>query len=169
MPDRGRRGQPGHPGALQCIGCGDRRRGTTPVAAPGVDQAAAAPAGAVGTSGARRFMNGRTRTWSIGPEQDDQVEQQRPVVDVEQVEAAVGLERRVVPGLDLPQAGDAGAHLVAGLQLGGELGDLGRQRRPRADEAHVAAQHVEQLRQLVEAERPDKPPDPRDARVDGRA
>ena len=38
---------------------------------------------------------------------DQQVERDRPVLDVEEVEAAVGLERRVVAGLDLPQAGDA--------------------------------------------------------------
>ena len=73
------------------------------------------------------------------PEQDDHVQGQRPVLDIEQVEALIGLERGIVTGFDLPQAGDAGAHLVAGVQLGRELGDLGSQRRPRADQAHVAA------------------------------
>ena len=59
-----------------------------------------------------------------GGQQDDQIERQRPVLDVVQVEAVVGVERRVVPGLDLPQAGDAGAHVVAGVEVGRELGDL---------------------------------------------
>ena len=42
-----------------------------------------------------------------GAEQDDHVECERPVLDVEQVEPLVGVERRVVASLDLPEAGDA--------------------------------------------------------------
>ena len=45
--------------------------------------------------------------------QDRHVEQQRPVLDVEHVEATVRLERRVVSTLDLPEARDARAHVVA--------------------------------------------------------
>ena len=85
--------------------------------------------------------------------------------DVVQVEPEVGVERRVVARLDLPQTGDPRAHPVAGVELGRELGDLLRQRRPRADQAHRAAEHVEQLRQLVEAGRPQEAPDARDPRV----
>ena len=89
------------------------------------------------------------------------------VRDVEQVEALVGVERRVVPGLDLPQAGDAGADLVAGVQLGRELVDLSLQCRPGPDEAHVALEHVEQLRQLVEAGAAQDVADAGDPGVDG--
>ena len=73
------------------------------------------------------------------------------LLDVVQVESVVGLEGRVVPGFDLPQAGDARPHEVTVVELGRELVDLRPQRRPGPDQAHVAEEHVEQLRQLVEA------------------
>ena len=100
---------------------------------------------------------------------DRDVERERPVLDVEDVEALVRVERRVVAGLDLPQAGDARRHRLAGEQILVELGDLRRQRRPRADEAHLAAQHVEQVRQLVDARGLEEAADPRAPRVLARA
>ena len=59
--------------------------------------------------------------------------------------------RRVVACLDLPEAGDAGTHVVTGPQLAVEELDLFGQRRARTDEAHVTLEHVDQLRDLVDA------------------
>ena len=48
------------------------------------------------------------------PEEQDDVQRRRPVLDVEQIEVPVGVERRVVPSLDLPQPGDARADARGG-------------------------------------------------------
>src|SRR5205085_9681679 len=90
-------------------------------------------------------------------EQDRQVEQERLVLDVEQIVLQLLqriLEGAAVPIIDLRPARQSRLHDVTLL----EVRDLLRQvvhemrpLRPRADQRHVAGQHVEQLRQLVEA------------------
>src|SRR5690606_39923854 len=64
-----------------------------------------------------------------GDDQHD-VEADRPVLDVVEVEPLVGVEGRVVAGLDLPQPGDPGADLRALAQARAEhldlLGEIGR-------------------------------------------
>ncbi len=100
-------------------------------------------------------------------QEDDEVEEERAVLDVVEVQALVGVEGRVVAGLDLPQAGDAGPHLVPVVEVGGELVDLVAQRRAGPDEAHVALQDVDQLGQLVEARAAQDVADPRDPGITG--
>ena len=82
--------------------------------------------------------------------EDHQVETERPVVDVVEVEPSIGAEVRIVACLHLPQTGHTGWHAQSVEQSVVELRHLVGQRRPRPHEAHLAAQHVPQLRQLVE-------------------
>ncbi len=86
-----------------------------------------------------------------GLEQDLEVEPQRPLVDVAQIEGDPVVEV-VDPGAagDLPEPGDAGFHgqppaLPALVAL-----DLVGDRRPRPDQRHLSLEHVDELRQLVE-------------------
>jgi hypothetical protein len=54
------------------------------------------------------------------------VQRNRPVLNIEKVEAPVRAEGRIVPRLALPEAGDAGAHnLATALQFVVESLDLG--------------------------------------------
>ncbi len=112
-------------------------------------------------SGRRR----RAQQHRDGAQQDAQVERERAVLDVPDVEldplgprergAAVDLRPARQPGLDLEPAA-----LALGVAL-----DLVGERRARADEAHLAAQHVPQLGQLVDRGLAQQVADARDARV----
>src|SRR5688572_16711824 len=92
-----------------------------------------------------------------GVEEDGQVEQERHVLDVVEVELVLllgVLDGRSITELDLGPAGDARFHAVALVVVGDDAAELLDEvwpLRPRPDEAHLAAQHVEELRQLVEA------------------
>src|SRR6185312_3953452 len=108
-------------------------------------------------------------------EQDQQIEQQRVVLDV--VDVVFELLYGVVDGgdvamPDLRPTGNARLDAVADRiewNLFGEHRDEFRPLRTRTDQAHLAAQHVDQLRQFVDARPPYEPADPRDPRVvDGR-
>ena len=81
-----------------------------------------------------------------GADQDEEVEPQRPVVDVPQVEADRLRPAEVRATRDLPQAGDAGLDDEPAPRVDVVAGDLARQRRPRTDERHVAPHDVPQLR-----------------------
>src|SRR5262245_3894830 len=83
-----------------------------------------------------------------GLDQDFQIEEQRPVIDVFEVEFDPLVEVfDLVAAADLPEAGQAGLHGEAAALRGAfKLGHLIERERARADEAHVAAQHVEELR-----------------------
>ena len=80
----------------------------------------------------------------------DEVLDDRPVVDVVEVEAHRVVPRQVAAPGDLPQAGHAGADVEAPLDVGRVAPHLGRQGRAGTDEAHVAGDDVDQLRQLVD-------------------
>src|SRR3989442_6132406 len=78
--------------------------------------------------GHRGAVGGRRRPPPEGPdapggdgldrrEEDGQVEADRPVLHVEEVEPLVGLEGGAVAGLHLPEAGDPGADPLAGDEL----------------------------------------------------
>src|SRR5207245_58232 len=95
--------------------------------------------------------------------EDLDVEQQRPVLDVVEVVLDPLLDRGVPPpAVDLRPARDAALHAVAQPVLGDALLELlheGRPLRPRADEAHVAEHHVDELGELVEVEAAQPDPD----------
>ena len=99
--------------------------------------------------------------------EDLQVEAQRAMLDVPDVQLDPLLPRDPGAAVDLGPPGDAGAQVQAAqLARRVEL-DLGGQRRPRADDPHVAAKHVEEVRQLVEREPAQQPADPCHPRVLG--
>ena len=97
--------------------------------------------------------------------QDGHVEPHGPVLDVEEVEAAIHLEGRLVSCLDLPETGHPGLHLEAVDEPPIELGDLGAKRGSWTHEAHRPVQDVHELRQLVDAARPQEPSYRGDARI----
>ena len=57
-------------------------------------------------------------------QKDEEVESDRPVVDIQEVEPAIGVERRVVSCFELPEPGYAWFDAVPTQQFGIELGDL---------------------------------------------
>ena len=101
-------------------------------------------------------LDGAVQAAQDGEPHDLEIERQRPVLDVVQVELDALFERRVAaPAVHLRPAGDAGLDLVPQHVLRDavlELFDEERPLGPRADDGHVAAQHVPELRQLVEVE-----------------
>src|SRR5438270_7892844 len=99
-----------------------------------------------------------------GAHQQPQVEPQRPVLDVRQVELHhLGVGESVAAG-DLPITGHARAHAVPAAVHRAKGVSVHRQ-RARPDVAHVAAEHVPQLRELVDGEPAEDPPYARDPRV----
>src|SRR5436190_4459288 len=99
-----------------------------------------------------------------GTQQDAQVEPERAVLDVLEIEPHPLAEAQGTAPADLPQAGDAGLHVEPAQLPGLVLLDFLRNRGARADQAHVPLEHVEELRDLVEARDPQQPPDAGDAR-----
>src|SRR3954451_11266854 len=85
-----------------------------------------------------------------GLPEDHEVERQRPVLDVADVDPHRVVPREVGPAADLPEPGEARLDQEAAMHVVAVLLHLGLQRRPRADQRHVPAQHVDQLRQLVD-------------------
>src|SRR5262249_61197813 len=106
----------------------------------------------------------RTRSTSVGAaaaedgrdglDQDRDVEPDRPVLEVEEVEPDEVVEAEVRAARDLPEAGHAGDDDVGLAVPGVEALVVAQRQRARADEAHLAAQHVPELRDLVEREPP---------------
>ena len=99
------------------------------------------------------------------PSDDAEVGDQRPVVDVVEVEALVVLERGVAAAVHLPHASDAGPDAQAVAQLLVPLEHLSGQRGAGADHAHLVAEHVDQLGQLVERRLAEEAADACDAGV----
>src|SRR5512139_4320140 len=89
-----------------------------------------------------------------GEDEDLQVEEEGPVLDVVEVMLDALLDRRVAaPAVPLRPAGPAALHAVAPHVLRDALAELlddGRPLGPRADEAHVADEDVDELGELVE-------------------
>ena len=110
-------------------------------------------------------------------QQDEEVEQHRPVLDVVEVELDALLDLLLAvdlaaPAVDLRPAGDPGLDAVAreiavdGLVEQPVLQLALHRVRARADQRQVALEHhVEQLRQLVEAGLADEAADAGDARI----
>src|SRR4051812_16730814 len=85
----------------------------------------------------------RTRTAQDGPHglpEDHQVEGERPVLDVADVDAHRLVPRQVRAAADLPEAGDARLHEQPAGHVEAVLLHLAGDVRTRADEAHTAAE-----------------------------
>src|SRR5438874_2515210 len=87
-----------------------------------------------------------------GLDEDPQVEERGPVVNVFEVERDPAVEAGdVVAPADLPEAGDAGLHAESAAVSGGfDALDLVHRERSRTDEAHVAFEDVPELSEFVE-------------------
>src|SRR4029077_14952602 len=84
-------------------------------------------------------------------QQDPDVEPERLVLHVPDVELEAPLPRERVAAVELRPPGDPGAHVVAAGLLPGIARQILHQQRPRADQAHVAPDHVDETRLLVDA------------------
>ena len=100
-----------------------------------------------------------------GLREDRDVQPDRPVLEVVEVEPDQVVEAEARAARDLPEAGHAGEHEVALAVPGLELLVVAQRQRPRADEAHLAAEHVPELRDLVQREAPEDRADRGHARV----
>src|SRR5581483_2801916 len=100
-----------------------------------------------------------------GLREDRDVEPDRPVLEVVEVEAHEVVERQLDPTGDLPQPRHPGQDEVALAVPVLELHEIAQRQRPRPDERHLAAQHVQHLRQLVDRVAPQHAADRGDARV----
>src|SRR5687767_11966940 len=98
-------------------------------------------------------------------EEDRDVEPDRPVLDVVEVEPHEVVEREVRAARDLPQARDSRQHEIALAVPRLELVVVAQRQGSRADQAHLAGEHVQYLGQLVERELPQEAADAGDARV----
>src|SRR4051812_13775293 len=78
------------------------------------------------------------------------VEPDRPVLEVVEVEADEVVEAERDPARDLPEPGHPRQHEVALAVPVLELDVVADRQRPRPDEAHLGAQDVQHLRDLVE-------------------
>ena len=102
-----------------------------------------------------------------GAHQDNEVQHERPVFDVVQVEVRCAVHRNARVTIDLPPAGDTWGHQVARvLPVVVRRHDL-RKLGPRSDDAHIAAKSVPELWNLVEATPSQKASNSGQARVFG--
>ena len=108
----------------------------------------------------RPEMHGRNRL-----RDDRDVEPDRPVLEVGEVEPDEIVEREARASGDLPEPGHPGEHEIPGAMPVLEELVVAKRQRPRPDEAHLAPQRVDELRQLVDREPPQNSPDPRHPRV----
>src|SRR5919108_1754292 len=90
----------------------------------------------------------REHGWDRLQENGD-VEPDRPVLQVIEVEPDEIVETEVRAARDLPEAGQAREDEVALAVPGLELLVVAKREGPRPDQAHLPAQHVQELRHLV--------------------
>src|SRR5436190_9093152 len=138
-PSSARRCPPTNPSA-PVIRIGPRIRGSLVSAAPGDD--------------------GRH-----GAGQDRDVEPERPVLEVVEVEPHEVVEAEIGTAGDLPEPGQARENEVALEVPALELLVVAQRQRSRPDEAHLAPEHVPDLRDLVQREAAENRPDRGHARV----
>src|SRR5437016_4903672 len=91
--------------------------------------------------------------------EDRDVQPDRPVLEVVEVEADEIVERQLDSPGHLPQPGHPGQHEVALAMPVLELNVVTQRQRAWADERHLAAYDVQHLRQLVDRIPPQEPPD----------
>ena len=88
-----------------------------------------------------------------GQGNDLQVEPERRVVDIPDVQLELFFPAQRVAAVYLSPAGDPRAHVVPTRLLGRVERQVFHQKGPRSDETHVPAEHVPEFRQLVQARR----------------
>src|SRR5687768_7438115 len=93
------------------------------------------------------------------------IEPDRPVLDVVQVDLDHFLERQAAAARHLPQACNARFHIQPFAVPDVVFFDLVSDGRTRADHTHVAFQHIQELRKLIKARPPQLPAEARDPRV----
>ena len=125
-----------------------------------IQQIGLMPGDRAGRAGRNDSLDGPDYHRMARVSEDREVESDRPVVNVEEIEALVGAEGRVVASLALPETGDSGAHLIPTPELGIKVDVLVREGEPRPDQAHRPGEYVPELRQLVDARRPQNATDP---------
>src|SRR5579871_4497824 len=81
---------------------------------------------------------GAGEDYAYGAQDDFDVEPDAPVLDIGDVEGNVAVERRILAGLDLPEAGDARGYVQAAQVRELVLTHFAGDRRTGADDAHVA-------------------------------
>src|SRR5207237_8085326 len=114
-----------------------------------------------------RLLSGSSEHHAERAPDEVEIEAERPVFDVLQIQLHPVIERDLVtPGRDLPEAGEPGTDRKASVLPGLVPRDFAGKRRARPDEAHVAEQDVDDLRQLVEGVLADEPSDRRDAWIE---
>src|SRR5215210_4548136 len=96
---------------------------------------------------------------------DPEVEPERPVVDIPDVEDEAVVPAYEVPALHLGEPSDAGLHVVPSCLLRRIARQVLEQEWPWSHDAHLALDDVPQLRQLVEAGSPENRSQPRDTCV----
>src|SRR6516165_4880702 len=80
-----------------------------------------------------------------------QIEPQRTIINVPDVEGEAMLPRYRVAAVDLSPASKARANLITPHLLRRMIGNVFHEQRPGPDQAHLPPDHVPKLRQLVEA------------------
>src|SRR3954471_5439082 len=96
---------------------------------------------------------------------DQNVADHRPVVDIRKVQADSLFPRQIRPSAHLPETRDTGLDEQPPLHIVVVCLDLTPQRRSGSGAAHLPPEHVDELRQLVDAEPAQDPTDRRDPRV----
>ena len=100
-----------------------------------------------------------------GTQDDRDVEPDRPVLEIREVQPDQIVEGQAGAAGDLPETRDTGQHQVPLPMPRCEQLVVAERQRAWADEAHLPAQDVEHLRQLVDREPAQHPPDARHAGV----
>ena len=90
------------------------------------------------------------------PQEQAEVESQRPAAGVGDIEVQCLRERRVCPGLDLPETCDARRHEEPLEVVWSEEFRLVGDARPRPHERHAPLKHIDQLGPLIDT----RPPEP---------
>src|SRR5690606_6129827 len=98
------------------------------------------------------------------PAENDQVQPERPLTDVRDVQPQAIVEVQLIPAGDLPEARDSGLHLEP-CRVPQPIGIGAEGRGAGPDQAHVSQQDVEYLWQLVQARLAQDPAHSRYARV----
>src|SRR5580700_3870089 len=94
-----------------------------------------------------------------------QVERERPVLHVPQVEPDRVLVAQVRPAVDLPESGHPGLDIQPAAKFVAVKRGLCGQRGPGPDQGHLAEYHVQELRELVQRSAAQEAADGRDPRV----
>src|SRR6478735_5081393 len=83
--------------------------------------------------------------------QDPEVKEERPIVDVFQIELDPPIEGQSAPTADLPEASNAGVDAEPPHECGlVKAAHVSNRQRTRAYQGHLSPQHVYELRKFVD-------------------